>query len=215
MWIGMLAGLVAVGGFGTWIAQRFVGGRADRVLDDGVRQLEEALVEELGGTATVTVEGESLPVLLGLRREVLPPGKIEMERFRLPNGLRVRRATLSTAGGDDAGHLVAHVSARAISEQLDLPGVKVQMHDDRLRLALGLASVTVRVKVVDGRVVLSIPVAPPPLGAVLSSGLTELVPPPPEGVELHQVAVEGRELVIRAIVDMERLAELARREAEG
>lgn len=214
MWIGIVAALAAVGGIGAWIAQRVVGGRADRVLDDGLRQLEQALVDELGGTATVSVDGDSLPVLLGLRREVLPPGRIQMERFRLPNGLRVRRATLSTGGGDDAGHLVAHVSARAISEQLDLPGVTVQMHDDRLRLALGLASVTVRVKVVDGRVVLSIPVAPPPLGGIVSSGLTELVPPPPEGVELHQVAVEGRELVIRAIVDMDRLAELARREAE-
>lgn len=208
MWIALLS-LVAAGGVGALVARRLVGGRADRVLDDGLARLENALVDSLGGTATVHVEGESLPVLLGLRRQVLPPGHIEMERFRLPNGLAVRHATLSTAGGADAGHLVARVSARAISEQLGLPAVNVQMHDGRLRLVLGMASVTVRVKVVDGRVVLSIPVAPPPLGGIVSAGLTELVPHPPEGVELHDVAVEGRELVIRAIVDMQRLAQLA------
>lgn len=209
MWIPLLAGLAAAGGVGAWIAKRVAGGRAQRMLDEGLAQIEAALVDNLGGVATVTVDGEPLPVLLALRREVLPAGRVEMQRFRLPNGLAIRHAELSTTGGDDAGHLVARVSARAISDQLGLPGVTVQMHDGRLRLVLGMASVTVRVKVVDGRVVLSIPVAPPPLGGIVSSGLTELVPHPPEGVELHDVTVEGRELVIRAIVDMHRLAELA------
>lgn len=211
MWIGVLGALVAAGGVGAWVAQRVAGSRAQRMLDDGLAQLEQALVEALGGVATVTVEGEPLPVLLALREEVLPAGRIEMERFRLPNGLAVRHAELSTSGGDDAGHLVARVTSRAISEQLGMPGINVQMHDGRLRLAMGLASVSVRVKVVDGRVVLSIPVAPPPLGGIVSAGLTELVPHPPPGVELHDVAVEGHEMVIRAIVDMQRLAELARR----
>lgn len=211
MWIGVLGALVAAGGIGAWAAKRVAGGRAQRMLDEGLGQLEAALVGELGGVATVRVEGEALPVLLALREERLPAGHIEMERFRLPNGLAVRHAELSTSGGDDAGHLVARVSARAVSEQLGMPGINVQMHDGRLRLTLGLASVTVRVKVVDGRVVLSIPVAPPPLGGIVSAGLTELVPHPPEGVELHDVAVEGRELVIRAVVDMQRLAALARR----
>lgn len=211
MLIAVLSGLVAAGGAGAWLAKRVAGSRAQTMLDEGLNQIEQALVDNLGGVATVSVEGEPLPVLLGLRREELPPGRIEMERFTLPNGLAVRHATLSTSGGDDAGHLVARVTARAISDQLAMPGVNVQMHDGRLRLVLGVASVTVRVKVVDGRVVLSIPVAPPPLGGIVSAGLTELVPHPPEGVELHDVAVEGRELVIRAIVDMQHLAELARR----
>lgn len=209
MWVAILSGLVATGGVGAWLAKRVAGTRAQQMLDEGLAQIEQALVDNLGGAATVTVDGEALPVLLDLRNEVLPPGRIEMEQFRLPNGLAVRHATLSTGGGDDAGHLVAHVSARAISEQLAMPGVNVQMQDDRLRLVLGMASVTVRVKVIGGRVVLSIPVAPPPLGGIVSAGLTELVPHPPAGVELHDVAVEGRELVIRAIVDMQHLAELA------
>lgn len=211
MWIGVLGALVAAGGIGAWAAKRVAGGRAQRMLDEGLAQLEDALVDELGGVANVTVEGEALPVLLALREERLPAGRIEMERFRLPNGLAVRHAELSTGGGDDAGHLVARVSARAVSDQLGMPGIQVQIHDGRLRLALGMASVTVRVKVVDGRVVLSIPVAPPPLGGIVSAGLTELVPHPPSGVELHDVAVEGRELVVRAVVDMHRLAALARR----
>lgn len=209
MWIAVLAA-VAAGGIGAVVARRLVGGRAERALGEGLRQVEAALVDALGGAATVHVEGESLPVLLGLRRQELPPGRVEMERFRLPNGLAVRHAVLSTAGGPDAGHLVARVSARAVSEQLGMPGVSVQMHDGRLRLVLGMASVTVRVKVVDGRVALSIPVAPPPLGGIVSAGLTELVPRPPEGVELLGVGVEGRELVIRAILDMQRLGRLAR-----
>ena len=213
MWIGVLGALVAAGGVGAWLAKRVAGGRAQAMLDDGLGQIEQALVDNLGGVATVTVEGEPLPVLLALREDVLPAGRIEMARFRLPNGLAIRHAELSTSGGDDAGHLVARVSARAVSEQLGMPGINVQMHDGRLRLALGMASVTVRVKVVDGRVVLSIPVAPPPLGGIVSAGLTELVPHPPEGVELHDVTVEGRELVIRAVVDMQRLAGLARRQA--
>lgn len=211
MWIAILSGLVATGGVGAWLAKRVAGNRAQTMLDEGLAQIEQALVDNLGGAATVTVDGEALPVLLDLRNEVLPPGRVEMDQFRLPNGLAVRHATLSTSGGDDAGHLVAYVTARAISEQLAMPGVNVQMQGGRLRLVLGLASVTVRVKVVDGRVVLSIPVAPPPLGGIVSAGLTELVPHPPDGVELHDVAVEGRELVIRAIVDMQHLAELARR----
>lgn len=204
-----LLSLAAAGGLAAVVGRRMVGGRADRLLHDGMRQLEVAIVEQLGGSAVVTVEGESLPVLLGLRKEVLPPGRVELEHVRLPNGLAVRRATLSTAGGDDAGHLVAHVSARAISEQLGLPGVNVQLHSGKVRLLLGMASVSVRVKVVDGRVVLSIPVAPPPLGGIVSAGLTELVPPPPEGVELHDVRVEDGHLAIRAVVDMRRLARLA------
>lgn len=215
MIVAVLSGLVAAGGVGAWVAHRVAGSRAQAMLDDGLRQIEAALVENLGGVATVTVEGEPLPVLLGLRKEVLPPGRIELERFQLPNGLAVRHATLSTAGGDDAGHLVARVTARAISDQLNLPGVTVQMHDDRLRLVLGVASVTVKVRVVDSRVVLSIPVAPPPLGGIVSTGLTELVPHPPEGVELHDVAVDGRELVIRAVVDMQRLAALARQQQQA
>lgn len=208
MWIALL-GVVAAGGVGAALVRRLVARRAERVLRDGLQRLEGVLVDQLGGTATVTVEGDPMAVLLGLRRNVLPPGRAEVERSRLPNGLAVRHATLSTAGGGDAGHLVARVSARAISEQLGLPGVSVQMHDGRLRFVLGMASVTVRVKVVDGRVVLSIPVAPPPLGGIVSAGLTELVPEPPQGVELHDVRVVGRELVIRAVVDLQLLADAA------
>lgn len=211
VWVAIVSGLAAAGGVGAWLAKRVAGTRAQTMLDEGLGQIEQALVDNLGGAATVTVDGEPLPVLLGLRRQELPPSRIEMERFRLPNGLAVRHATLSTSGGDDAGHLVARVSARAVGDQLGMPGVHVQMHDGRLRLVFGLASVTVRVKVIGGRVVLSIPVAPPPFGGIVSAGLTELVPHPPDGVELHDVAVEGRELVIRAIVDMQRLAALARR----
>ena len=211
MLLRILSALVAAGGFGAWLAKRVAGARAQRLLDEGLAQIEQALVDNLGGAATVTVDGEPLPVLLALQEDVLPAGSIQMEQFRLPNGLAVRHATLSTSGGDDAGHLVARISARAVSEQLNLPGVQVQIQGGRLRLVLGLASVTVRVQVVDGRVVLSIPVAPPPLGTIVSSGLTELVPHPPAGVELHDVAVEGRELVVRAVVDMQRLAELAPR----
>jgi hypothetical protein len=212
MLVRVLSALVAAGGFGAWLAKRIAGARAQRLLDEGLAQIEQALVDNLGGAATVTVDGEPLPVLLGLQDQELPAGTIEMEHFRLPNGLAVRHATLSTAGGDDAGHLVARVSSRAISEQLGMPGVRVHVQDGRLRLVLGVASVTVRVRVDDGRVVLWIPSAPPPLGAIVSDGLTELVPHPPPGVELHDVAVEGRELVIRAIVDMQRLADLAQRQ---
>jgi hypothetical protein len=204
--------LTALGGLGSAggaLSRRLFGKRAEAMLADGIAQIERTLTDNLGGTAKVTVEGEPLQVLLALRDEVLPAGHIEVERATLRNGLSVRHGQLTTAGGDDSGHLVLRVTPRAISSQLNIPGLRVDIARGRLRLVLGMASVTVKVRVVEGRVVLSIPVAPPPLGGILGAGLTELVPHPPEGIELHDVEVDERELVIRAVVDMHRLVALA------
>ena len=205
----ILALIAVIGAVGGVVGKRQVTKRAEAMLADGIAQVERTLTENLGGTAKVTVEGEPLKVLLALRNEVLPAGHVEVERATLPNGLAVRHGQLTTAGGDDAGHLVIRITPRAISSQLNIPGLRVDIARGRLRLVLAVASVTVKVRVVEGRVVLSIPVAPPPLGGILGAGLTELVPHPPEGIELHDVEVDERELVIRAVVDMRRLAALA------
>ncbi len=210
MWPVILVVVVAalvVGG--VVVGRRVVGTRAEAMLADGIAQVERAITDALGGVARVTVVGEPLPVLLGLRDEVIPAGRVEVERCTLPNGLSVRHAELTTAGGDDPGHVVARITARAISSQLGVTGLRVDISRGRLRLVLGVASVTVKVRVVDGRVVLSVPVAPPPLGSILGAGLTELVPHPPAGMELQDVTVEDSELVVRAVVDMTRLAALA------
>lgn len=206
LWV---AGSVAAAGVGALAARRAVRHRAEEMLGRGIADVERGISERLGGTARIELDGDPIPVLMALRDERIPAGRLTVERACLPNGLVVRLAELTSRGDVDAADLVARITPRAISRQLDVTGLSVRVSRGRLRLVVGLASLAVDVSVVDGRVVLRIPAAPPPIGSVLSSGLTELVPRPPDGVELHRVQVVDDELEVRAIVDVRALMALA------
>lgn len=201
----VVGGVIAALGAGAVLGRRYVTARAEQALADGVATAERRVQEALGGTATIRFEEDALPVLLALRAERVPAGSLVVEGARLPNGLAVRRLELRAPGDVDVADLVAHISPRAVSRQLGVPGLSVATSRGRLRLVVGLASIGVDVRVQEGRVVLSIPVAPPPIGTLLSAGLTELVPRPPAEIELHEVSVVADELEVRAIVDLREL----------
>lgn len=199
LWVG---GVVVALGAGAVLGRRVLGRRAEQMLADGVAQAERRVEEALGGTATIAFDDDPLTVLLALRAERVPAGTLVVVGARLPNGLAVRRLELRATAGEDLASLVAHISPRAVSRQLGVPGLSVVITRGRLRIVVGLASVGVDVRVERGRVVLSVPVAPPPIGTLLSAGLTELVPRPPPLVQLQDVVVVGDELEVRAVVDL-------------
>ena|GEM_PF-4034704 len=198
-WVLGLLGLVAVLALAAAVVAPRV---ATRLVDRALQDVRSDVAAATGGQVTVLLSTSPLRTLRLVRDGRLPSGRLLVEGGRLPNGLDVRRAELLVSGTDSPGLLVAHVTPEAVSRQLGLPGVAVRASGERLRLAAGLASVGVQVTAVDGRVVLRVPVAPPPLGGLLSSGLTELVPRPPAGVHLDEVRVAGGEVVVRATVDL-------------
>lgn len=198
----LLAVVAAAVGVGV-VAPRLAARVVDRALD-GVRADVAAAT---GGEVTLLLSTPPVRTLRMVREGRLPSGRLLVEGGRLPNGLHVRRAELLVSGAESPGLLVAHVTPEAVSRQLGLPGVSVRAAGERLRLAAGPASVGVQVTAVDGRVVLRVPVAPPPLGGLLASGLTELVPRPPHGVHLDEVRVVRGEVVVRATVDLALLRE--------
>lgn len=197
-----IIGGAAVVGVAGLLGRRAVDRRAADVLARGLRDAEDQIVDRVGGTAHIELDGDPVQVLLGLRAERVPAGRLVVERATLPNGLAVRHLELTARGGVEVADLVARITPRAISRQMDVPGLSVRVSRGRLRFVVGVASVGVEVTVEDGRVVLRIPLAPPPMGAMLSAGLTELVPRPPDAIELHDVSVVDDELEVRAIVDL-------------
>jgi hypothetical protein len=201
-WVVAGFALAAVGAVGAVLGRREVGRRAAVALAHGLRDAERRVTDAVGGTARIELDGEPLQVLLRLRDGHIPSGRLVVERARLPNGLDVRYVELTARGEAEVADLVARITPRAVSRQLGVTGLAVRVSRGRLRLLVGLASVGVDVTVVDGRVVLKVPVAPPPIGTVLSAGLTELVPRPPPSIELHDVSVVDDELEVRAIVDL-------------
>lgn len=203
-WVLGLLGVVVVLGVAVAVAAPRV---ATRLVDDALDGVRADVVAATGGEVTLALSTPPLRTLQLVRAGHLPSGRLLVQGGRLPNGLRVRRAELLVSGADSPGLLVAHIAPEAVSRQLGLPGVSVQAAGERLRIAAGLASVGVQVTAVDGRVVLRVPVAPPPLGGLLSSGLTELVPRPPAGIHLDEVRVVAGEVVVRATVDLDLLRE--------
>jgi hypothetical protein len=184
--------------------------RAARVALGVVERRAGAAVEaELGGHAEVVVRDRPVVALLGLRRGRVPAGRLVLLGGRLPNGLRVERAELRVDGGAAPGRLVADVLPQDVGELLAVQGLRVEADGARLRLRLGPARLAVEVAAHEGRVALRVPAVLPPFRGLVSSGLTDLVPPPPPGLELQHVAVTAGRLRVRAMLAPDLLARLA------
>lgn len=203
----VLLGVVVLTVLGVAVVRWLAAGQLARL----VHLAEDAVQRAVGGQASLEVEGRAVDVLLGLRSHRLPTARLVVTGARVPDGLAIDRAELTTTAGRAHGRGEVLVTTAALAAALHergawASGLRVRGDGQRLRLRVGPASVAVELHAVDGRVAVRVPIAAPPLGGLVDAALSELVPRPPEGVTVQQVRVEGEAVVATLDVDVLTLA---------
>lgn len=178
---------------------------AAATLDGVVTQVVQRAEAETGGEATLTVEDDALPALLDLRRRQLPVGRLVVVDGQVPDGPRFSRAELAVTRPGTVADAEVTVPTAAIADQIGAEDEVLDVVDGQLVALLGPVSLPLEVTATDGRVVVEVPTLPPPFDELVASGLADLVPPPPAGVQVDDVQVVGDALVLTGTVDLAQL----------